>query len=234
MALLGTLKDNFNDNVRDTAKWEHYQVGTLASAAEVNQRVEVTPPSGAGDRHEAYFRSINKYDLTGSWAYVEIPQVLSGGSVGTEFRLFLDNGDFYRFTLQGNLYGQYAAGGGFTTFLNIAYSAINHRWWRFRHDSGANLLHFETSPDGTAWTSQASHTPAAGTISSLRPAIGIESFGVNSAPGVAHFDNFNTTGVISPVKRWDGAAFVEAVAKRWDGTAWVEVTVKRWDGAAWV
>ena len=190
-AKIDTLKDDFNDNVRDAAKWEIFLVGTLASAAEVNQRVEVTPPSGAGDRHEAYFRAINKYDLTGSAVHVEVPQILSGGSVGTEFRLYLDNGDLYRFTVQGSLFGQYIAGGTFNTFLNIAYDPVAHRWWRFRHDSAVNLLHFETSPDGGTWTSQANMTPAAGTISSLRPAIGVESFGVNSAPGVAFFDRFN-------------------------------------------
>lgn len=196
-----TLSDNFNDNSRDVAKWELIIIGTLATIAEVNQRLEVTPPVGSGDRHEAHYRSVNKYDLTGSHFYMEVLQAMTGGSVGTEFRLYQDNGaDFYRWTVQGNLYAQYQAGGTYTTFVNLAYDPVAHRWWRFRHDAAANLLHFETSPDNVTWTSQGSHAPSAsltltsGPITSLRPQIGIESFGVNGSPGMAIYDNFNTAG----------------------------------------
>jgi len=61
-----TLVDNFGDNQTDTSKWSAF-----GPVMEVNQRLEIRPPSGGSNVYGGYV-SAGSYDLTGSQVTVEL------------------------------------------------------------------------------------------------------------------------------------------------------------------
>jgi hypothetical protein len=71
----------------------------------------------------------------------------------------------------------------------LAYNATNHRYWRFRHNGVAHTVSFETSPNGTTWTTL--KTVAAGfSLDSLNVLMLAGAWGTgNSAPGMAVYGN---------------------------------------------
>ena len=70
----------------------------------------------------------------------------------------------------------------------ITYSPTEHRWWRLRNHAGQFL--WETSPDGRAWTTQASEPAESDPlVASIHVEAGTE--GPDPAPGTAVLDNFN-------------------------------------------
>lgn len=71
----------------------------------------------------------------------------------------------------------------------IAYDSLNHRHWRIRHDSTANMVNFETSADGTVWITRKTATPGFA-LTSLRIYLVAGAYGTgNGAPGAARYDN---------------------------------------------
>jgi hypothetical protein len=80
-----------------------------------------------------------------------------------------------------------------TTVGSLTYSATAHAYWRIRESGGA--IHWDTSPDGTTWTTQFSHSYTM-TIAGLYPFIytGYDGTGTNGNLLVSHV---NTSGTIS-------------------------------------
>jgi len=76
-----------------------------------------------------------------------------------------------------------------TDVASVLYSPVQHRWWRIREAS--NTLFWETSPDGTAWTTQAQYSPVPIPIEALDVEIIGGSYEIQPDPGAAHFDNLN-------------------------------------------
>jgi len=64
--------DNFDDNSRDTTKWDELQWNE-ASGAETGNALQVTAPSGAGQAGSGYVTT-NAYNINGYAATVEIPE----------------------------------------------------------------------------------------------------------------------------------------------------------------
>ena len=40
--------------------------------------------------------------------------------------------------------------------------------------------------------------------------------------------------VPSPIKYWDGTAWVTGILKSWNGSAWVTAALQYWNGSAWI
>ncbi|OLZ72559.1 hypothetical protein AVW11_03975 [Streptomyces amritsarensis] len=154
---LDELADGFNDGTLDTAvRWS----GSCGDPDETAGRARVPCTTGF-----AGLKSASTYTLTGNGAalrlYAPTPDTAttSAASVlvlssvgGTDAGFIVDPAQ--------NAVGVYLREGyadGAAVFLT--YSATDHAWLRIREDAGT--LHWETSPDGTTWTTRrTAATPA--------------------------------------------------------------------------
>jgi hypothetical protein len=208
MTAISTIRDDFDDNWRDQARWWVWTTSGQASIDETNQRVEVTPPAYTAGVHYAFFGSNAAGDLTGATGTVEVLAVLQGTNASTELVLQQADGQ-HRVLLwegNGNLYShEDTPGNGVSTWL-APYDPQAHRWWRIRHDATSGLLHWETSPDGRAWTSHRSAAPPF-SITALHICIGAGTWDAEPAPGVAVFDNLNLPPAGVPLPDRRGQAF---------------------------
>lgn len=108
-----------------------------------------------------------KYDIINSSVAWEVTGHPANGS-NTETGVSLCPSSAYSNSLYFYVWhGQYisgywndaALGGGDHQVFEIPYDPVAHRWWRIRESSGT--CYWDTSPDGTNWTNQASAaTPA--------------------------------------------------------------------------
>ncbi|HYP52444.1 MAG TPA: hypothetical protein VEQ42_02830, partial [Pyrinomonadaceae bacterium] len=149
------VRDDFDDNAMDAAKW--YVGGDAGVAvAEQGGQLRVTTPGGTATGYGG-FHARSNFDLTNSRATVEMVQAAVGHGTETYFLLadkatggtthiFFgaggENGLIMRETFNGVIQSQ----------TLITYDPAQHRFWRFRHDQTADTLNWETSPDGLAWT----------------------------------------------------------------------------------
>ncbi|HEX8275241.1 MAG TPA: vanadium-dependent haloperoxidase [Longimicrobiaceae bacterium] len=186
MPKLHTLTDTFSDNARDTAKWFQY-----GSVQEVNQRLEIRPPSSLASSYAGY-SSVNRYDLTGSEVVVELVRTLRPAD-GAETYIGLENsaGDALIFKVQeGVFYGSYrAAGASSSTHVrDLAYDPFAHRWMRIREQLG--VLYWEYSADGCAWSLLGS-APVPFDVTTVKVDLTAGTYLAVASPGTAIFDNLN-------------------------------------------
>ena len=196
------LSDDFNDNSIDTAKWNPNDLfsgftNTSVSIAETSQRLEIGPllQNVSGSAYRG-MRTVNTYDFTGAYAYVELVQApASNTSADAMFTLGNSVTAYYRIMVEaGSLKGVRNIGGTKTTLFSTTYNSTNHRFWRIRNDSGNVTL--DTAP-GTSgvpgtWTQQYTETwnssiSLTGTYFEVKGG----TFQVEAnAPGKVIFDNF--------------------------------------------
>ena len=188
MALLSTFTDDFNDNTEDVAKWGN-SYNSSATRAETNGQAYFTL-SDTGSHYSAY-ASTNTYNLTKSYAFVQVPVMCNTNTAAEAFMTLHDNGNNNNLEIMqeaGLLYFRQRVSGTTTNLYSIPYSQLNHQWWRIRESSGT--IFWETSPDGFNWKVQYSKTtPIA--IGALYVDIGAGTYQVEVLPGGVAFDNFN-------------------------------------------
>lgn len=178
-----TLSDAFT--TADTAKWANIG-GT--NPLVTGGHVELVPTTGYPS-----FTSITDYSLTGSYAFIEVPQVPATGN-GTiqawPLRLNFDgNNQLHWYYSGGQLLAEYSIGGVFTTLATLTYNATTHRWLRVREVGGT--VYWDTSPDGITWTQRASTTAITWSLNDLLVYVGVGYYGTEPAPGMLQVDNFN-------------------------------------------
>jgi hypothetical protein len=187
--------DDFNDNSRDTVKWSlgvlnepSTSLDNLVTVLEQNQRLEITPREGISDKHYYGYVSASTWNMTNAIASVEVVQK-TFASADTIFAVGIDSNNWYRFITEDNqLYFQDKVAGT-KNGISVAYNATQQRFWRFRTNTTANQLFFETSSDGLTWTTQRTVTVQFN-ITASRIELGAGTFAVQYAPGTAVFDNF--------------------------------------------
>lgn len=181
MTSLSTLTDTFT--TQDTTKW------TWGAAASV---VSGQLQCAANSSYTGSVTSATTYDLTGSYAYIQVPQRAGpgNGSVDTTTVVAVDASNNLKLMLEGSsLYCQYTKAGTVTTVATLTYSATTHAWWRIREASGTT--YWDTSTDGVTWTQRASvANPFA--VTAVKVTIQSGYYGTETTPGTAIFDNFNT------------------------------------------
>jgi hypothetical protein len=178
-----TLTDNFNDNTPDTSKW----TGLNADIQEVNQRLEIRPPPNTGSSRA--YASATQYDLTNSYARVEVLQTPSAPDAYAVLSATNSSGRVYISAANGKLVCMQQLASTFTTLARIPYDPALHRWWQLRECGG--LTYWEVSSDGQRWTTVFSTSnPLDLTAVTLKLQAGTDS--AVPAPGVAIFDSFNT------------------------------------------
>ena len=189
MARISTLRDDFDDGVIDPARWVIDYPRTDISISEDAGRLTLAvaanaPPGGS------VLRSAQTFDLTGSQVVVEV-FTTARPQVAVEFFLTLNYADRIQFNVFQGFLNTYLWGpGGQSNRAEEPYNPTLHRWWRIRHDAEANLLHWETSPDGAWWKTHRSEAPPF-PITSLAVLLDIWPVASIAAPVRAQFDNLN-------------------------------------------
>jgi len=198
------LSDDFNDNSLDTAKWNPNNLfsgftNTSVSIAETSQQLEIGPllQNTSGSSYRG-ISTVNSYDFTGGYAYVELVQAAASNTQGDAmFTLGNSVTAYYRIYVSGGtLFGLRNIGGTKTTLFSTAYNSTNHRFLRIRHDSTTNSVTLDTAP-GTSgvpgtWTQQYTETwnSSISTTGILFEVKGGTFQAETNAPGKVIFDNF--------------------------------------------
>ncbi|HJR07116.1 MAG TPA: S8 family peptidase [Pyrinomonadaceae bacterium] len=180
------LADDFNDNSINTQMWTASDPNSPTTVAEQNGRLEVTlQPYTAGYNSTGV---AGRFDFRDKTLQVELQTASQAGWVETYFQLYLDSGNYLLFDTGAGSFtcDAWVNGVRDRTLLNWDGS----RFWRFRHDSDANTVSFETSMDGTTWATRKT-IAASFPLHSVTASIGAGAWGTgNGAPGTAAFDNF--------------------------------------------
>ena len=196
--------DNFNDNVRDIAKWKFDALNEGAAnwdpnvpALEQNSRLEVKPLTNLAGNHFNGYVSLATWDMTNAQASIVVLQTTDpAGLADTVFAIGIDSNDWYRFAVEaGQLYFQSKVAGAKTS-TNITFNSVLHSFWRFRHNPDLDQILFETSNDGTNWTVRRTVTRAI-PITALHYELSAGTGNAQSNPGFAIFDNFQLIGNLS-------------------------------------
>jgi hypothetical protein len=198
------LEENFNDNCLNTLVWtpDNLFSGFIDLSLpifETAQRLEIGPLLlNTSDSHYRGIRTINRYDFTGAYSYVELVQPASAATkADAMFTVGYDVDNYYRiYVSEGNLIGIKKIGGVKTTFFTLSYDATNHRYLRIRHNATTNSVVLETAPStGTGpgnWTQRYSEgwnsaVPLSAILFELKAGTWQAE---TNAPGKAIFDSF--------------------------------------------
>jgi len=186
MALIGTLRDTFNDNVVDPTKWPdsygtHSETGGRARVAcdtgfnayatdeawtlEASEaKCQLFPPAAGGAATEAWAQLLITSTTAGTDAIIEVNAAT--GDLGMAVRVgFFDPG-----------------------FTSLPYDPVAHAWVRIREDSGD--VHWETSADGITWTTRRTETSPAW-VADVDLQVQLIAHRDGGVDDFAEFDNFN-------------------------------------------
>lgn len=208
MALLGTLKDGFDDGTINTSLW----TGNYGDLIESGGRIRIPcTPGYAG------LKSATAYTLTGSHILLRAYPPAPGGAASAAMSILVlssvggtDAGfivDRAQNAIGLWLREGYADAGA----LFPAYDPAAHAWLRLR-ESGGSLL-WEASPNGTAWTTlRTATTPAWAASTDL--AFLIESHRDVGTDDYAEADYVNLPPVAVALGTAQETAAAQAVARR--------------------
>jgi hypothetical protein len=186
MALFSSLQDNFNDNSTNLTLWTTFSnPGITVAETGGKVQINIAPFSEGG----AGYTATTAYDLTDNQLVFEIPQAAVTPLTWMYIDIVKGPGQLAEISLYDSSISFYYQSGSSYNEVTISYNAVQHRWFRFRHDTGKVWM--DTSPDGITWTNRSQNTSTfTPTTMWLEFAAGGED--VNPATVVATFDNFNT------------------------------------------
>ncbi|HYP01624.1 MAG TPA: hypothetical protein VER76_15645, partial [Pyrinomonadaceae bacterium] len=128
------------------------------------------------------------FDFRDKTLQVEVQTASQAGWVETYFQLYADSGNYLLFDTGAGSFTCDAWVNGVRDRTILSWDGS--RFWRYRHDSEANTLNFETSMDGATWATRKT-VAAAFPLHALKASMGAGAWGTgNGAPGTAAFDNF--------------------------------------------
>jgi len=187
--------DNFDDNSRDTTKWN---LGVLSQASssfdsgvtvqESNSRLEITPLSRVKNQNFNGYVSVSSFNLTNAQATTEAVQVPNGSSTLAIFALAIDSNNWYRITANSSTISFQQKINGSTSNVNATYNSTQHHYWRIRHDATNGQIVFETSADAATWTARRTVATQLA-ITALRVELSGGTTASVTSPGTAIFDN---------------------------------------------
>jgi hypothetical protein len=194
------LADDFSGATLDVTKWlistfilPYYGVtiDPLVGIAQTGGRLEITPRvNTSGERHRG-IGSVNTIDLTGGSAQVQVTP--ANGRSDTIFALSGSGNNFLVFGRGYQTIWCEQIVAGTRSYVTIADTSTTVRYWRIRHDAGADTVIFETSPDSVTWTTLNSVVRAI-PITALRVELCAGTFKSEAAPGRAIFDDVLVVG----------------------------------------
>lgn len=191
MALLSALKDPFVGANLNTQLWTAFTGGS-ATLANGNGMSTIFPATTSSSTDGDISSNVN-YDLTGNYAFMQIPSVspASATSTDNEMRLRIDANNWLRWVKEGgSIFAQYKVAGSTTTVTSFTHNPAVHRWVGIFETGG--FVTWSTSVDGLTWTPQGSPVADPIVITSLNVLIAGLSFGVDTAAGIFTWRYFNT------------------------------------------
>ncbi len=199
-----TFSDDFNDNSLDPAKWSVVAPTSPAVVSETGQRLQITlPPNTAGYNG---ISSNATFDLTGKSVQVEVAQTVSQAGWCENFmQVALDGQNYFLINAgAGSLVLRSMVNGVNDQTIIPTFDPVAHHYWRIRHDQNANTINFDTSADGSSWTTRKT-AAVAFSLTGLRFYLYAGAWGTgNGSPGAAKYDNFqlisNTATTIANVQ----------------------------------
>lgn len=153
MALLSTLRDDFNDNSLNGTVWGTSNTGG-GSVTETNQRLQVACSTTLGIG--SVFSQNTFYDMNDSSVQAKIVSVSAGASMGAEMSVGDESGE--AMTIRVRSTNVLAFRKDNTDLATLTYNSTTHAYWRIR--KSGTTIYFDTSTDGQSWTNQASTTTA--------------------------------------------------------------------------
>jgi hypothetical protein len=198
------LADDFNDAIFDRSKWiaNNLFSGFTDSTVwmEESQMFLIGPLKlNIDGSHYNGIRSVNTYNFTGAYSYVELVQApASSTKADAMFTIGRDADNYYRiYVEEGTVICQAKIGGTKRNLFTSAYSPTVHRYWRIRHDQSTGSVVFEMAADnpglaeswvvryGEAWNNAA--VPLTTVIFEIKGGTWQPE---TVAPGTVIFDNF--------------------------------------------
>jgi hypothetical protein len=184
--------DNFNDNSIDSARWTKATVETqnvLVTVLEQNARIEIAPLAATAGLNYNALRTVSTFNLTGGSVVVKVPQLAAGGNANTGLYVELDANNYYAFVTEaGTLYRKKRVA-AVNNSDSVAYSAVNHLWWRIRHNPSDDTIKWDTSTNGASWTTLRSATREFA-ITAVKVEMVAGTYESTATPGTAFFDDF--------------------------------------------
>ncbi len=150
MPKMQSLTETFNANVINPTVWGTYSGTPEVAGGQFTSTIE----SGAANYNG--IQSVVPYDMTGSFVSSELTNAGNQALVSLEvYPLWIEtdanNGAF--FLVSGNVLYVFTRIGGSNNNVNtVAYSATEHRFFRFKEEDG--LLFWQVSPDCVTWTTR--------------------------------------------------------------------------------
>ncbi|GGU62738.1 hypothetical protein [Streptomyces lavendofoliae] len=180
-----TLQDTFDDGTIDPARWPQ----SYGDPIEVDGRAKIPCTVGY-----AGLRSASAYTLTGSGAFMRIYPPAANGAASAAASIFVQTASGgtdagFLIDTAGNAVGLYLREGyADPGAVFLTYDPVAHAWIRIWETAGT--LHWDTSPDGTTWTThRTAATPAWASATDL--SIVIEGHRDAGTPNYVEADNFN-------------------------------------------
>jgi acid phosphatase len=201
------LTDNFNSTPLDTTKWSNTlftgSQNTTVQVSDTGGQLQVGPlPTNASSSSYNGITSLNHYDFTGAYAYVQLVQpAASNSNAFTMFAVGTDSSNFYRFYVSaGSLVCEQKIGGTKGQVGSTPYNTTSQQFLRIRHDATTGNVVWETAPNNSGspgtFTQQCSepwNTTAVPLGSVLFEMKAGTSVAEPNAPGTVIFDNFNAS-----------------------------------------
>ncbi len=180
MAKVHTFTDDFA--TESSAKWGGFSSDVYVASGQLT----VVPTSSY---HGLFSQST--YDLTGSYAMVELVQAppVGNGSIEAGITMQVSSGNTESFLVAGTGLSMRETISGSHNDTWITYNATAHRWLRIREAAGT--VYWETSPDTLNWTTQRSKVSGLGSLSTVTVTLYAGFWGTEPSPGTAIFDNLN-------------------------------------------
>ncbi|MDQ1557736.1 MAG: hypothetical protein QOD32_796, partial [Pyrinomonadaceae bacterium] len=216
LAPLG-ISEDFNGDTRDPLKFVEGVLSQppgsrdpLVTAVQASGKLKITPRANLADGSFNGYVTVRAVEFNDAQASVEVNETADNGAQ-TIFGVGHDERNYFRFVAQdadpsdfpaGKPQGTGAQSVGLRRLIfqarnagvliglpaSIPYDPVQHRYWRFRHDSAASAMLFETSPDRVVWTERR-RIQLGAPIGALATELNAGTAGAVARPGQALFDN---------------------------------------------
>jgi hypothetical protein len=191
------LREAF-EAARDPGRW---QVGSMnegsaaydpaVSASAVSGRLQIQPLANTSGLRHAGWLSKTAYDLNDAAVSVEVVKATNASSAAnTSFAVGFDSENFYRFTIESGRLVMQRRNQSSSAGLNIAYDPAQHRFWRLRHDWPSASMLWQTSADGSSWTTRRSEAVSV-PLDALYVELEAGTYQSETDPGIALFDELS-------------------------------------------
>lgn len=153
MALINIFQrlwDEFDGTELDLLMWEPSQ-GVNHGITVANGVAQLS--MAAAENSYTMLQSALFHDIEYSRFFAEVIPPTTSGTMYVIMELYIDTNNYIRMSLEGaSTLRMRFRDEGVNSDTTLTYNSTTHRWWRIREAD--NILFFDTSSDGVAWTNR--------------------------------------------------------------------------------